>query len=356
MDDANHSIDYLNDPLLTAPTERARAPRTPLVEQAAEVLSRINDFHEANGREPAANKDASVVERMLANDLAGLRASRQDLAGLRDVDVYGSVFGRERELAATDDPLLEDVTGIFDVREALQPRATPDFVADRKPCLDFDRFEPLFGAVRQGVEEGSRKPVPFHQERVDLGEFFALKGQLIHVADVRDVHERNGREDARLRVVFDNGTESNLLMSSLVRRLYEDKDARRISTTSLGPLFQGALTGFVYVLRSLSVKPELAKLLKVGTTAGKVEDRISKAETQAAFLFAPVAIVDTYELVGFSAKESERLLHRRLRDRHTPLKVIGPDGRSHHATEWFRVDPEEVADAVAACFARSVTG
>lgn len=135
-------------------------------------------------------------------------------------------------------------------------------------------------------------------------------------------------------------------MSSLVRRLYEDKDARQIGTTDAGPLFSGARTGFVYVLRSLSEKPEVQGLLKVGTTSGAVEDRIAHAETQSTFLFAPVVIVETYELVGHSAKEVEQRIHRALRPYHMALRVTGPDGRSFSSTEWFKATTELVEKAI----------
>lgn len=345
-------IDYLNDPLLLTPDEKPKAARTPVVERAAEVLARINAFVDETGSEPVSIKGRSVRERMLANELAGLRASRVDLVGLEAVDVHGLVFGGQKPTDPLDDPLLTGGDDIFQVRESLKPKAEPDYVADRRHCADFDRFRPAFDAVRQAVEEGSRRPQPFHQERVELGEFFVLKGQLVHVADVRDEHRRNGKPDARLRVIFDNETESNLLMSSLVRRLYEDKDARRIGQTDAGPLFDGARTGVVYVLRSRSSRPEARGLLKVGTTAGTAEDRIVRAETQGAFLFAQVEIVETYTLIGHSAKEAERLIHEALRPFHVALKVVGPDGRSFNATEWFRTDVDTIAAAVRHCFDR----
>ena len=313
-----------------------------------EALGRIEAFVAESGAEPVSESGRSVRERMLANELAGLRASRDDLAGLEAFDTHGLVFGGASNLDPLDDPLLSDGVGIFEVRDELKPVARPDYVANRQPCPDFERFEPLFDQVRRSVESGKRKPQPFHQERVDLGEFFVLKGQLVHVADVRDEHERNGKPDARLRLVFDNATESDLLMSSLVRRLYEDKDARRVGTPGAGPLFEGARTGFVYVLRSLSDRPEARGLLKVGTTAGTVEDRIARAESHSTFLFAPVEIITTYELIGHSAKEIESRLHRALRPYHVAMRVTGPDGRSFNATEWFRLSEAVVDTAVKA--------
>lgn len=340
------TIDYLTDELLLTPDEKPKETRAPLLARAVEVIERINVFVNETGAEPVSEPGRSVRERMLANELAGLRASKADLDGLASYDTRNLVFGRTGFADPLDDPLLSDGLDIFEVRDELKPIARPDFVADRRPCPDFERFEPLLDRVRQAVDEGTRKPQPFRQERVELGEFFVLKGQLVHVADLRDEHRRNGKPDARLRVIFDNGTESNLLMSSLVRRLYEDKDARRIGMTDAGPLFTGARTGFVYVLRSRSDKPEVQGLLKVGTTAGAVEDRIAHAETQSTFLFAPVEILETYELIGHSAKEAEQRIHRALRPYHTALKVTGPDGRSFSSMEWFRATPELVEKAI----------
>lgn len=339
-------VDYLNDELLLTSDEKPKTARTPILDRAVEVLKRIEAFVIETGAEPLSEPGRSVRERMLANELAGLRASQAELGELAPFDTKNLVSGGKMDTDPLDDPLLSDPIGIFDVRDELKPLARPDYVADRQPCPDFERFEPLFEQVRQSVEDGTRKPQPFRQERVDLGEFFALKGQLVHVADVRDEHRRNSKPDARLRVIFDNGMESNLLMSSLVRRLYEDKDARRIGSTDAGPLFEGARTGIVYVLRSRSDKPEVQGLLKVGTTSGAVEDRIARAETQSTFLFAPVEVVETYELIGHSAKEVEQLIHRALRPNHVALRVTGPDGRSFSATEWFKASPELVETAI----------
>lgn len=114
----------------------------------------------------------------------------------------------------------------------------------------------------------------------------------------------------------------------------------------IGPLFEGARTGCVYVLRSLSEKPEAQGLLKVGTTTGFVEDRVARAETQSTFLFAQVEIVETYELTGFSAKEAEQRIHRALHAYHVTISVTGPDGRTFRATDWFKATPSIVEAAI----------
>ena len=208
-------VDYLNDDLLLTPDEKPRAARTPILARAVEVIERVNAFINETGAEPVSEPGRSVRERMLANELTGLRSSKADLDGLASYDTRNLVFGGAGIADPLEDPLLSDGLDIFEVREELKPIARPDFIADRRPCSDFERFEGLFEGIREAVEEGTRKPQSFRQERVELGEFFVLKGQLVYVADLRDEHRRNSKPDARLRVIFDNGTESNLLMSSL---------------------------------------------------------------------------------------------------------------------------------------------
>lgn len=82
-------IDYLDDPLLQSPEETPKAARTPLLERAAEVLAKINAFLAETGTEPISAKGKSVRERLLANKLACLRASRADRTGLEHADIHG---------------------------------------------------------------------------------------------------------------------------------------------------------------------------------------------------------------------------------------------------------------------------
>ncbi|WP_091720520.1 GIY-YIG nuclease family protein [Methylobacterium phyllostachyos] len=55
-----------------------------------------------------------------------------------------------------------------------------------------------------------------------------------------------------------------------------------------------------------------------------------------------------------SYQEAERLVHKQLRPYHVALKVTGPDGTPHSATEWFRIDADAVADAMTAALGQKV--
>ena len=141
------------------------------------------------------------------------------------------------------------------------------------------------------------------------------------VADLGDPFvSDHGRPDRRLRVVYDNGTESDLLVRSLQRALNKDKTSRRISDPDMGPLFsdeeeEGDLpTGYIYVLRSKSDHPFVAQnrtvLHKIGVTGGDVKKRVANAKKDPTYLLADVEIVRTFKLSNINRKRLEALLQR----------------------------------------------
>ena len=73
---------------------------------------------------------------------------------------------------------------------------------------------------------------------IRLGEFFVLGGQMVYVAEIgEEFLTEQGRRNARLRLIFDNGTESRGLLRSFQRALYKDEAGRRITEPEAGPLF-----------------------------------------------------------------------------------------------------------------------
>src|SRR5690606_9408241 len=143
------------------------------------------------------------------------------------------------------------------------------------------------------------------------GAWFIVGGQKAYVAEMGEVTlTEQGRTDARLRVIFDNGTESNMLMRSLQRALNKDEAGRRITDPIAGPLFSSdreeddEASGTIYVLRSKSDHPTVSAnrdlVHKIGVTNLAVEQRIAGARLQPTFLMADVEIVATYQLFNIS--------------------------------------------------------
>lgn len=170
------------------------------------------------------------------------------------------------------------------------------------------------------------------------------------------VTNAQGRTDARLRVIFDNGTESNMLMRSLQRSLNKDDAGRRITDPTVGPLFADQTaggdeaSGTIYVLRSKSNHPVVAKnrelVHKIGVTNMDVKKRIAGARLQPTFLMADVEIVATYELFNINRTKLENLIHRIFGAARLDIEIKDRFGNQVVPREWFLVPLFVIDDAV----------
>ncbi|MDE8344165.1 MAG: GIY-YIG nuclease family protein, partial [Acidocella sp.] len=291
---------------------------------------------------------------------------------LEPVDHQGLLKGQVHELVVeseelSDDELLaelgvdsaapNDITNLKHVRSAADKRAA-EVVANRAVCTDFDVFKPLFAQVRADLDAGTRETRRFGESaEIKKGEFFVLGGQIAYVADVgEEFVAEYGRPDRRLRVIYDNGTESDLLLRSLQRALYKDEGGRRITDPSLGPLFgdqwepDDIASGTIYVLRSYSTHPFVAehrKLIhKIGVTGGKVETRIANAAHDATYLLADVEIVATYKLADINRTKLEGLFHRIFAPAQIDLTIQDRFGHPVRPREWFLVPLHVIDEAV----------
>ncbi len=250
----------------------------------------------------------------------------------------------------------EDITVLKHVRSRDEVRAAEE-IANRAPCEDFDRFKPLFESMQAELAAGVRETREFGRDpSVAAGDFFILGGQVVYVAEIGEaIKAPNGESDARLRAIFANGTESNLLRRSLQRALYKDETGRRVTASSAGPLFGGVSqeddleSGTIYVLRSKSDHPEVAAhrdlIHKIGVTGGAVEARIAQAASDATYLLAEVEIVATYKLFNINRTKLENLLHRVFAPARLDLTIQDRFGRPVQPREWYLV-PLSVIDEV----------
>jgi hypothetical protein len=186
--------------------------------------------------------------------------------------------------------------------------------------------------------------------KIQQGQFFIVGGQIAYVAEVgQDFRTEYDRRDSRLRVVYDNGTESNLLARSFQRSLYPDKDnaGRIITDPSAGPLFadehdaDDLASGTIYVLRSKSDNPLVAAnrdvLHKIGVTGGKVETRLANASLDPTFLLAEVEVVATYVLYNVNRVRLENLIHRVFDPAQLDIEIKDRFGNPVKPREWFLV-------------------
>jgi len=250
-----------------------------------------------------------------------------------------------------------DITELRHVRASAEKRAAEE-IANRQKCEDFDRFKPLFQQIQKEIETGVRETRPFElKAEIRPGSWFIVGGQKTYVADMGEVFTNaQGRTDARLRVIFDNGTESNMLMRSLQRALHKDEAGRRITDPVAGPLFSDRhaeddlAAGMIYVLRSKSEHPVVAAnrdlIHKIGVTNMSINQRIAGARLQPTFLMADVEVVATYELYNINRTKLESLIHRIFDPARLNIEIKDRFGNPVVPHEWFLVPRFVIDEAV----------
>ena len=127
------------------------------------------------------------------------------------------------------------------MRTSAEKRAAEE-IANRRECEDFETVQAACSSrCKSDLKSGVRQTRPFadgSKAEIQQGEFFIVGGQKAYVAEVGEAFQDAARPTRRrLRVIYDNGTESNLLMRSLQRALHKDEAGRRITEPDAGPLF-----------------------------------------------------------------------------------------------------------------------
>lgn len=357
------------------------ASHTPREERIIAGFEDILRFHQTQERAPLHGENRDIFERLYAVRLDQLRKSPEARALLAELDAPGLLAGGPPVVADIDaldeDALLaelgvaveDDISVLRHVRSHAQIKAAED-IADRTPCADFDTFKPLFDEVESGLKQNRWMTKPFGKNAsIEAGDFFVLGGQIAYVAEVGDTYKTpNAETNGRLRVIYSNGTESDLLLRSLQRALYKDREGRtgsRIIKVEAGPLFGDAAdpddiaSGTIYVLRSRSEHPFIAQhrelIHKIGVTGGKVATRIANAENDATYLLASVEIVAEYRLHNINRTRMENLFHRLFGAAQIDLTIPDRFGNPVKPREWFLVPLQAIDEAVKRIVDGSIT-
>lgn len=362
--------DFLSSELEAyAPKQKTRAA-SPEERRILTGFEDIERFVETHGRPPDDVEGRDIFERLYAVRLKAIRQHPLAKTLLPDVDRFGlldpnKVWPSDCSSSFTDDELADalgdfDALGLTDLRHVRSgsERKEAEEIANREQCEDFAAFAPLFAAVQRELASGLRSTVPFEKDAsISLGEFFIVGGTLALVAEKGEEFEASyGRPDARLRVVYANKTESNLLMRSLMRALQRDPAGRRVTKSDDGPLFSGEweegdrASGTIYVLRSESDHPYVAEhralIHKIGVTSGDVKKRIANAAKDATFLLADVKVVATYTLVDIQRTRLEKILHRVFAPARLDLTIEDRFGQPVRPKEWFLVPFNAIEEGI----------
>ena len=376
-------ISGANDPFGLLKDVTPNAPKTKSVNPVEKKFQAIIDFYEAHGRTPSLDA-ANIQEKLLATSLQAFR-SRPDLkTAVASMDVHAllnetasapqkaesepqPVFSSFEDLLKNDDSgLLDDIDdSIFNLQhvQSAKPdlRNLPDEIATRKQCEDFFNFEKLFHDTQRDILNRKAKTIRFKNGSIiNVGDFFILNGILCFVdAVIQEKIDKHHGSNPRIRVIFDNGMETDILKLSLARALYLDKNGRRVipETINLEESFAGIThkdkaTGCIYILASETKAPELAhlkdqgRLVKIGYSSQRVEERIKNASTDPTYLEAPVRILASIDCYNLNPQKVEHLIHAFLSKQRVNMTLISSKGRAYRPAEWFAVD-RDTAVAVA---------
>ena len=348
------------DGLLDAPEKPKKVTSSDRLERA---FLEIVEYRREHGRNPSSTT-REIGERKLGARLDGILANPQKIDALKHLDEFELLAEPEPpasidELLEGDElDLLEDESGILDV-SSLPARKSPGVefdVARRQKAADFANFEHLFKAKHAELADGIYRLIPFPGVQTVLeGAFFVLGGVMLFVAEVGETQHRvvGGKQEQkqRLRVIFENGTESSLYRQSLSIRLHEQGGLALARTElDLSDISDADIrTGYVYVLRSLSDDPQIEEvpdLYKIGFSRGPVEKRVARAQHEPTYLMAPVEIIASYRTYNLKTSALEHLLHRVFAAARLRVSQIGIDGRVYEPSEWFSVPLPVINQAI----------
>jgi hypothetical protein len=313
----------------------------------------IVDFYNEHNYEPSA-KTTEMAERKLGVRLRGIRADDNKIEALKHLDSHGLLVP-EAPPESIDEVFSDDTLGLFDdptgiltlknVTKTKKP--AEDYVARRQHAKDFESFEPMFIKCHNNLKNGVSKLVQFETERqIMAGRFYIQNGVMALVAHMEPrKRNRSGDLNARMRIIYENGTESNALLRSFARVLYDD------GKIVVGPDDEiieelnainddDSESGYIYILSSLNEDPtigNISDLYKIGFSTTSVEQRIKGAENDPTYLMGPVRIVATYKAFNMNTQKFELLLHRVFNEVRLNMDMIDRNGRHYTPSEWFVV-------------------
>ena len=369
------TLDELAEELAEFDVPEKKGGRSPREERIIAGFEEIQRFVDQHGRAPRHGEGRDIFERLYAVRLDRLRALEDCRSVLAPLDRQGLLSGEPVATAPTEaideDELMaelsgtagaDDITALRHVRSTVEKRAAEE-IAQRKPCTDFDTFRPLFERVKRELKAGVRLTRVVHAldeiklAEIQKGEFFIVEGQMAYIAEIgEEIRTQYERKDSRLRVIYDNGTESDVLQRSFQRALHRDPAARLVTNPSAGPLFSDEASesdqesGTIYVLRSKSDLPVVTAnrdvLHKIGVTGGEVSARIANAKLDPTYLMADVEIVTTYRLFNINRVKLENVIHRVFDAARLDIEIKDRFGIPVAPREWFLVPTFVIDEAV----------
>lgn len=251
---------------------------------------------------------------------------------------------------------VERTPTFFDTKKITRKSAKyTEKAAQRRKMANFDAYHDMFKQVQRDLASGRRKMIPFKNYEILLHHYYVLSGQLIYIDAFGEDIEKNDTNgnyrDKRVHVIYENGTESNVLYRGLGASLYgrNGKIVTELETGEIKLTTDDHETGYIYVVKSLSKDPQIASidsLYKVGFTAGSVKKRIANAENESTYLYAPVKLIEQFHVINLNAESLETAIHHALANYQLDVEIKATNGRTIVPREWFVVDLDKIEEVI----------
>ncbi len=364
---------FADDPMNLLQVRPATTPARTMDDRLVAAFQEIVAFWEKHHRLPSA--EGGIQEHQFLSRLRNLQSDQRKVNLLQDLDVHGilemdlppieNTIASEKEIGSLDDIFADDTFSFFDDDTAAElfdlkhveqtsDRAEADFVAQRKPCKSFEQYEAVFKSVQQDLAGGKRKLLQFKEDNLREGKFYVHNGilLLLEIAEIEEIEEdyKSGgrtRKDGRTRVIFENGTESNMLFRSLYKALLTNgkavSDHEYEVNEDLAKNFNLVTeadeeSGYIYILRSKSQHPEikaLKNLYKIGYSTTPVMERIKNATKEPTYLMAEVELVSEFKCYNLNPQRFEQLLHNFFGEVCLNIDVFDHKRERRVPREWF---------------------
>lgn len=352
-------------------TQKEKVSLNPEIERFNEIIGWMD---ENGGKEPEYSND--VFERKFYVRLNKYRENKKYLKILEEYDKY-DILSKETtrkkvksfnlnlkealEQGIFTDKQFEKYSELTDTSRYKNVIKNRDKYYTRKKAENFGKYDRMFRVVKEEISNGTRKIMKVDSERnINSQKFYYDNGILVYVKSISEYFiDKNGYKNANLHLIYDNGTENNgILLRSFASNLFDKKrNGRMVSEiisdvmgeTSIEERSNDNLTGYIYVLKSLSNNPEISEiknLYKIGLARKDVEKRISNASNEATYLFAPVKIIYKVKVFNFNASKFEEVLHRKLEQNRLLIDIPTINGRIINPKEWYVIDIDEIIETI----------
>ena len=329
----------------------------------------ISNFYEEYKREPG---EEGISEFKLYSRLKRIRETPSKVKALLTYDFHGLLSSKKIRSMNTADIITDDPLGILDnndIDESIynlkkvtrSDRIRPDYLARRKICDKFDEYEDMFLCLHQDLEVRKRKLLKIHLEDIKEGKFYVLNGVVLFLESIDanykvsdfDSGERT-RLDGRTCCIFDNGTQSSMLLRSLAKALQLDgfsiSEVIEDSQTNIEITPSDESNGFIYILKSKSQEYDIVSkpnLHKIGYSTGDVTSRVKQARNDPTYLMSDVAIVSVFRCFNMSTQKLENTIHAFFDEVRLEIEISDQNGKIYKPKEWFDVPLNIIEEAVA---------